>query len=100
MAYKESWHSKTAIPLMSYKPPQPFRICPIVSVLQVIIQRLPMRHTASTCRLSDKKHGVDAPIILRVVCHLGILAPDHLAAWCHKPQLAHIHLQQKYYMST
>ena len=47
MAYKESWHSKTAIPLMSQKPPQPLRNCLIVSVLQMIIQRLPMRHTAN-----------------------------------------------------
>ena len=32
---------------------------------------------------SDKQDSIDASIVLWVVCHLGILAPNHLAAWSH-----------------
>ena len=41
---------------------------------------------------SDQKHSIDAPIILRDICDLGILAPDHFAARGDQAQLADIHL--------
>ena len=47
----------------------------------------PLLHT-----LSHKKNGVDAAVILRVVCHLRVLAPNDFAARCDEAKLGHIHL--------
>jgi hypothetical protein len=40
----------------------------------------------------DQKDGVDAAIVLRVVGHLGVLAPDHLATCCDQTKLTDIDL--------
>lgn len=40
----------------------------------------------------DKKHSIDTPIILRVVCDLCILAPYHFATRCDQSQLTDIDL--------
>lgn len=45
--------------------------------------------------LLDQQHRVDAAVKLRVVGHLCILAPDHLARRRHQPQLRHVHLDHR-----
>ena len=39
-----------------------------------------------------EKHSVDAAIVLGVVCHLRILAPDNLATGCDQAKVGHIDL--------
>ena len=46
----------------------------------------PLLHT-----LSHKENGVDAAVILRVVSHLRVLAPNDLAARRDETKLGHVH---------
>ena len=39
-----------------------------------------------------KQHGVDAAVVFGVVCHLGVLTPDHLTGGSDKAKVAHIDL--------
>ncbi len=46
----------------------------------------------NTKRHSDKQHGVDAAIVLRVVRHLSVLSPDNLAVCCDEAEFRDVDL--------
>ena len=39
----------------------------------------------------EQKYSIDAAVVLRIVCDLGILAPHNFAPGCDQPQLAAVH---------
>lgn len=43
-------------------------------------------------RFLYEKHSVDATIVLGVVCHLRIFAPDNLATRCDQTKVGHVDL--------
>ena len=42
-----------------------------------------------------EQHGVDAPVILRVVGHLRVLAPHHLTRGRHQAEVGAVHLDDR-----
>jgi len=37
-----------------------------------------------------QKHGIDAPIVFRIICYLCILSPYYFSSWCYKSELRYI----------
>ena len=55
-----------------------------------LIQRVIDTAKENTNSFIEQKYSIDAAVVLRIVCDLGILAPHNFAPGCDQPQLADV----------